>query len=324
MSARTALITGGTSGIGKATAEVLHKRGYRVAVTGQRLESVARAREELPEEVLVLQADARSLTATDEVISEVGARFGSLTTLFLNAGVSRPMTLDTFDEAAYDEVFAVNTKGQFYTLAKALPLLSDGASVIVTVGIGATRSLTGNSVTAGSHGAFLGMIPTLALELAPRRIRINAVSPGFTDTPMTRASLREISDDAAAAMAAIAEKNPFGRLAESEDIARTVAYLASDDAAYVTGQEIMVAGAQGWLSDQAVGNRTHFYEHVRDTRVEPDCPRRRHDSAGHLEPGSGCKDAAHHRGSGVASQRLRLLPRDAHVRVVRTQWHVER
>ncbi|GAA1719310.1 hypothetical protein GCM10009745_80360 [Kribbella yunnanensis] len=89
------------------------------------------------------------------------------------------------------------------------------------------------------------MIPTLAHELAPRRIRINAVSPGFTDTPMTRASLRRMSDDAPAAMAAIAAKNPFGRLAEPEDIARTVAYLASDDARYVTGQEIVVAGGAG-------------------------------------------------------------------------------
>ncbi|WP_344165061.1 SDR family NAD(P)-dependent oxidoreductase [Kribbella yunnanensis] len=105
--------------------------------------------------------------------------------------------------------------------------------------------MTGNSVAAGSHGAFLGMIPTLAHELAPRRIRINAVSPGFTDTPMTRASLRRMSDDAPAAMAAIAAKNPFGRLAEPEDIARTVAYLASDDARYVTGQEIVVAGGAG-------------------------------------------------------------------------------
>jgi len=125
MSARTALITGGTSGIGKAAAEALHGRGYRVAVTGQRPESVARARRELPADVLVLRADARSLADTDQVVAEVGARFGSLTTLFLNAGVSLPMTLENCDEAAYDEVFAVNTKGQFFTLAKALPLLTD-------------------------------------------------------------------------------------------------------------------------------------------------------------------------------------------------------
>src|SRR5262245_63973347 len=98
MSACAALITGGTSGIGKATAEVLHSRGYQVAVTGQRTESIARAREELPGDVLVLRADARSLADTDRVVSEVGERFGALTTLVLNAGVSRTMTLNAFDE----------------------------------------------------------------------------------------------------------------------------------------------------------------------------------------------------------------------------------
>lgn len=245
MSARTVLITGGTSGIGKAAARTLHDRGYRVAVTGQRQESVARAREELPEDVLVLRSDARSLSDIDKVVSEVGARFGSLTTLFLNAGVNRPMTLEHWDEGAYDEVFAVNTKGVFFTLVKALPLLSDGASIIVTVGIGATRSLTGSSVAAGSHGAMLSMIPTLALELAPRRIRINAVSPGMTDTPMTRASVRMATEDVMGTITAMAERNPFGRLATPEDIAGTVAFLASDDAAYITGQEIVVSGGAG-------------------------------------------------------------------------------
>jgi NAD(P)-dependent dehydrogenase (short-subunit alcohol dehydrogenase family) len=245
MAARTALITGGTSGIGKATARTLHDRGYRVAVTGQGEESVTRAREELPDDILVLRSDARYLPDIDKVVSEVGAHFGSLTTLFLNAGVNRPMTLEHWDEAGYDEVFAVNTKGVFFTLAKALPLLSDGASVIVTVGIGATRSLTGSSVAAGSHGAMLSMIPTLALELAPRRIRLNAVSPGMTDTPMTRASIRTATEDVAGTMTAMAERNPFARLATPEDIAGTVAFLASDDAAYITGQEIVVSGGAG-------------------------------------------------------------------------------
>lgn len=245
MAARTALITGGTSGIGKATARTLHARGYRVAVTGQRQESVVRARTELPDDVLVLQADVRSLADIEKVMSEVGTQFGNLTTLFLNAGVSRPMTLDAWDETVYDDVFAVNTKGVYFTLVKALPLLTDGASVIVTVGIGATRSLTGNSVAAGSHGAILAMIPTLALELAPRRIRVNAVSPGMTDTPMTRASIGTESDDVAATMTQMGEKNPFGRLGTPQDVAGTVAFLASDDAAYVTGQEIVVSGGAG-------------------------------------------------------------------------------
>lgn len=245
MSTPTALITGGTSGIGMSAARTLHDRGYRVAVTGQRPESVERARAELPDDVLVLKSDAGSLSSIDELVDVVGEHLGTLTTLFLNAGVNRPMTLETADETGYDEVFSVNTKGVFFTLVKALPLLSDGASVIVTVGIGATRALTGSSVAAGSHGAMLSMIPTLALELAPRKIRINAVSPGMTDTPMTRASIRTSTEDVAGAMTDMAANNPFRRLATPEDIAGTVAFLASDDARYITGQEIVVSGGAG-------------------------------------------------------------------------------
>ncbi|GAA0581875.1 SDR family oxidoreductase [Kribbella sandramycini] len=245
MTAPAALITGGTSGIGSATAVALHDRGYRVAVTGQRSESVARARAELPDEVVVLRSDSSRLSDTDAVIAEVRERFGTLTTLCLNAGVSRPATLEAADEATFDEVFAVNTKGAFFTLAKALPLLTDGASVVITTGIGATRGLTGNSVTAGSRGALLTMIPTLALELAPRRIRINAVSPGYTRTPMLRATPGRSSAETEELLTAMAAQNPFGRLGRPEDVAETIAFLASDGAAYITGQEIVVAGGAG-------------------------------------------------------------------------------
>ena len=244
MPAPTALITGGTSGIGRATATLLHDRGYQVVVTGQNPDTIAEAQKELPDDVVVLQADTRILADTDRVMEEVRTRFGALTTLFLNAGVTRPLTVDTVDEAAFDDLFAINTKGQFFTLQKALPLLTDGASIVFTVGIGATRGIPGGSVAAASRGALLAMVPSLALELAPRQIRVNAVSPGPIDTPIW-SKYGMPADNTAAMLDAVAAQNPFGRLGTPREIAETVAFLASDGAAYITGQNIVVAGGGG-------------------------------------------------------------------------------
>lgn len=244
MSTPTALITGGTSGIGRATAELLHERGYQIVVTGQNPDTISQARAELPDDVVVLQADARSLADTDMVVDEVQTRFGALTTLFLNAGITRPTPVDTVDEATYDELFAINTKGQFFTLQKALPLLTDGASVVFTVGIGATRGVPGASVAAASRGALLAMVPSLALELAPRRIRVNAVSPGPIETPIW-SKFGMPPEGVAAMLDTVAASNPFGRLGTAREIAETVAFLASDGAAYITGQNIVVAGGGG-------------------------------------------------------------------------------
>lgn len=113
MPTSTALITGGTSGIGQATALVLHDRGYNVVVTAQNPDTITRARAQLPNDIIIVTADARSLTDTDRVVQEIRARFGGLTTLFLNAGITRPTPADTVDEATYDELFAVNTESQF-------------------------------------------------------------------------------------------------------------------------------------------------------------------------------------------------------------------
>lgn len=242
----TALITGGTSGIGRATAELLHERGYRIALTGQSAQSVARARAELPGDVLVLQADSRSLDETQRALDDVGARFGELTTLFVNAGISRPTPLGTVDEPSWNEVFDINTKGSFFAAQSALPLLVDGASIVFTVGLGATPpfGIAGGSVTAASRGALLAMVPSLALELAPRGIRVNAVSPGAIETPIWARS-GAAPETVAAMKRQIAERTPLGRFGTAREIAETVAFLASDGAAYLTGQNIVVAGGGG-------------------------------------------------------------------------------
>ncbi|MEW2549786.1 SDR family oxidoreductase [Streptomyces sp. NPDC047002] len=244
MSSPAVLITGGTSGIGRATAEVLHERGHRVMVTGSTPASVAAAADALPGDVVVLRADARSLADADRVAEEAGARFGSLDAVFLNAGVTRAAPVAEFDEAAWDDLFRTNAKGQFFTLQKVLPLLADGASVVFTVGVGATSGIVGGSVTAASKGALLAMVPSLALELAPRRIRVNAVSPGAVETPIW--SKTGLPPEALARVTeAAAERIPFGRFGTAREVAEVVAFLVSDAAAYVTGQNIVVAGGSG-------------------------------------------------------------------------------
>jgi len=236
----TTLITGGTSGIGRAAAQLLHARGHRVAVTGRDPEAIAAARRELPGDIVVVRADARSQADTDGLIGTVRERFGRLDLLFLNAGVFRPAAVADVTEELFDESVDINFKGQYFTLQKALPLLADGGSIVLTVGLGATRGAVGATLGAASRGALLAMLPSLALELAPRGIRVNAVSPGATATPLWD-KLGVPADQRAAIGASV----PLQRMATAQDVAEVVVFLASDGAAHVTGQEIVVAGGQG-------------------------------------------------------------------------------
>jgi NAD(P)-dependent dehydrogenase (short-subunit alcohol dehydrogenase family) len=242
ISSPVALITGGTTGIGLATAHVLHKRGYAVLVTGRNPETLAAAERELPDDVVVFRADARSITDSEAVAAELQERFGRLDLAFLNAGVLRLTPLESLDEETYDWHVDTNLKGQIFALQKVLPLLGEGSSVIFTSSIVSERRVEpGMAVYAATKAAQLGLMRALAVELAPRGIRVNAVSPGVIETPaLTKLGL---PDEALNGLKdKLSATTPAGRVGTGEDVGDAVAFLASAEASFITGASITVDG----------------------------------------------------------------------------------
>ena len=242
-SAPVALVTGGTTGIGLATAQVLHKRGYAVMVTGRNPDSLAAAQRVLPDDVVVFRADARSVADADAVAAELSRRFGKLDLAFLNAGVTSLVPLEVLDEETYDWHFDTNLKGQVFLLQKVLPLLGRGSSVVLTSSTGSDRGNPGMAVYAATKGAQLSLMRTLAVELAPRGIRVNAVSPGPIETPMmTKLGMpADMLDDFKVSFAA---RIPTGRFGTPEEIANAVAFLGSAEASYITGANLVADGGR--------------------------------------------------------------------------------
>jgi NAD(P)-dependent dehydrogenase (short-subunit alcohol dehydrogenase family) len=236
-----ALITGGTTGIGCATARILHDQNYAVVVTGQNPERVAAAAKVLPSDVLVLRADARVLSDTQAVADEIRARYGKLNALFLNAGVGPMQPVEAVDEASFDDTFAVNVKGQFFTLQKVLPLLRDAASVVLMTAQGVRIGTPSYSVPTATRGAMLAMVAPLAVELAPRRIRVNAVSPAAIETPALE-KLGLPPDQLASLGKWIAGRVLVGRTGTADDVARMVAFLISPASGFITGACIPIDG----------------------------------------------------------------------------------
>lgn len=241
---KTALITGGGSGIGLATAALFVREGARVAITGRDEAKLAKARQALGPSLVPIVADVRSLDDLHRLRDTVEASFGGLDIFFANAGVAFGTPLDGTDLARYDELMDTNVKGVFFSMQAISPLLREGASVILNTSWLAEVGTPGLSLLSASKAAVRSLARTWSAEFLPRRIRVNAVSPGAIDTPI---HARGSADEVAASKARVAQRVPLGHLGEADDIAQAALFLASDASRYMLGAEIAVDGGFGQL-----------------------------------------------------------------------------
>ena len=238
---KIALITGGNSGIGLATAKRFVNEGAYVFITGRREPELAAAVKEIGRNVTGVQGDVSNLGDLDRLFAQIKREKGKLDIVFANAGVARFAALGTITEDLYDSIFDINVKGLLFTVQKALPLLPDGASIILNASIVGSKGFSANSVYSATKAALRSFARTWTTDLKDRRIRVNAVSPGSTDTPGLSGLLAS-SEVGQQRLKMISNSVPLGRLGTPDEIAKAVVFLASDDSSYVTGIELFVDG----------------------------------------------------------------------------------
>ncbi len=237
---KIALVTGGSSGIGLATAQRLSDDGARVFITGRRQAELDSAAASIPN-VISLRADSANLADLDRVYAAIKKDAGKLDILFVNAGIGSFAALEDVTEQHFDTIFDVNVKGVLFTVQKALPLLVDGASVILNASVVGSKGTANFGVYSATKAAVRNFARTWILELAPRKIRVNVVSPGPIDTPAID-GLAPSEEARTGFKNQMASLVPLGRMGQASEIASAVSFLASDDASYVNGIELFVDG----------------------------------------------------------------------------------
>ncbi len=238
---KVAVITGGTSGIGLATARRLAGEGARVFVTGRRQQELDAAVAEIGHDAIGVRGDVSKVDDLDALFSAVREQAGRIDILFANAGVADHATIEQVTESQFDTAFSVNVKGVFFCVQKALPLMPDGAAVILNASIWTMKGIAGFGVLSAGKAAVRSFARTWANELRDRRIRVNAVSPGPVHTPAIEKATGG-RENAMGILAALVKEIPLGRIAVGEDIANAVAFLASDEASFINGIELFVDG----------------------------------------------------------------------------------
>lgn len=240
---KNVVITGGSSGLGLATAQLLTDEGARVMITGRTPETLQAASRQLGDTAITVRSDTSSLDDIDALADRVKAEFATVDALFVNAGIGSYDPFETVTEQTYDEVFAINTKGPYFTVQKLTPLLAEGSGVVLTTSIANVLAYDAVSVYSASKAALRSMARTLARELMPRKIRVNAVSPG----PIDVGKLKELPAERAAKLKAeFAASNPMKRFGCADEFARAAVFMAFD-ATFTTGAELAVDGGHSQL-----------------------------------------------------------------------------
>jgi NAD(P)-dependent dehydrogenase (short-subunit alcohol dehydrogenase family) len=240
LSGKVALITGGGTGIGRATAKRFADEGAKVFITGRRQAELDKAVKEIGGDVIAVRNDVADLADLDQLFAEVKAKAGKLDVLFTNAGTGALAPLGSISEEQYEREFATNVKGTLFTVQKALPLLVDGASIILGASSGTATGAPAFSVYCAAKAAIRNFARSWILDLKDRRIRVNVLSPGPTDTPMLRGIVP--SDQVPGMIEYISSQIPLGRIADPDEVGKAAVFLASDDSSFINGIELFVDG----------------------------------------------------------------------------------